>query len=93
MLTVTKLTGSPGDILAYAEGRKVRSARGDYYLDREGRDHELARVGWSPVMAGNDLIGLNGRVEPATFEAVMSGRDPHTGDQVVTGNDAKRTAA
>jgi len=89
MLTVTKLTGSPGDILAYAEGRKVRSARGDYYLDRDGRDHELARVTWSPVMAGNEVIGLTGRIEPAVFEAVMSGRDPHTGDQVVTGNDAK----
>ena len=89
MLTVTKLTGSPGDILAYAQGRKDRSARGDYYLDRDGRDHELARVTWSPVMAGNDLIGLNGRIEPAIFEAVMSGRDPRTGDQVVTGNDAK----
>ena len=89
MLTVTKLTGSPGDILAYAQGRKDRSARGDYYLDRDGRDHELARVTWSPVMAGNDLLGLNGRIEPAIFEAVMSGRDPRTGDQVVTGNDAK----
>ena len=89
MLTVTKLTGSPGDILAYAEGSKVRSGRGDYYLDRDGRDHELARVAWSPVMAGNDLLGLNGRIEPAIFEAVMSGRDPRTGDQVVTGNDAK----
>ncbi|MGO8687035.1 MAG: MobF family relaxase [Candidatus Dormibacteria bacterium] len=89
MLTVTKLTGSPGDILAYAQGRKDRSARGDYYLDRDGRDHELARVTWSPVMAGNDVIGLNSRIDPAIFEAVMSGRDPRTGDQVVTGNDAK----
>lgn len=89
MLTVTKLTGSPGDILAYAQGRKDRSARGDYYLDRDGRGHEEARVAWSPVMAGNDLIGLNGRVDPAIFDAVMSGRDPRTDEQVVTGNDAK----
>jgi conjugative relaxase-like TrwC/TraI family protein len=89
VLTVTKLTGSPGDILAYAQGRKERSARGDYYLDRDGREHEEARVAWSPAMAGNALPGLDGHVDPAIFEAVMSGRDPRTDEQVVSGNDAK----
>ena len=85
MLTVTKLTGRAGDILAYAEGRKERSARGDYYLDANG-EHERARVAWSPALARNALVGLAGTVDPEAFEAVMAGRDPRTGEVVITAN-------
>jgi hypothetical protein len=73
MLTVTKLTGSPGDILAYAQGRKDRSARGDYYLDRDGRDHELARVTRSPVMAGS-MAESNRPSSKRSCPAVTPGR-------------------
>ncbi len=89
MLTVSKLTGTAGAILAYAEGRSER-LRGDYYLDPQEASPERAAVAWSPELQGNLQAGLAGPVDREAFERVMSGRDPQTGEQVITAHLRRR---
>ncbi len=61
MLTVSKLTGTAGAILAYAEGRSER-LRGDYSLSAQEAAPERAQVAWSPELQGNARAGLAGDV-------------------------------
>ncbi len=83
MLTVSKLTGTSQAILQYAEGRAER-ARGDYYLSPTQSSPERAMVAWSPDLHGNRRAALQGPVDREAFDRVMAGRDPATGEQVIT---------
>jgi conjugative relaxase-like TrwC/TraI family protein len=82
MMTVHKIAGIDGSGYAdYLSGAGGEDRRGDYYLGRSGRPRENAGT-WHGLAA--DELGLTGTVRRADLLRVWEGRDPRTGEIVVS---------
>jgi conjugative relaxase-like TrwC/TraI family protein len=82
MMTVHKIAGIDGPGYAdYLTGAGGQDRRGDYYLGRSGRGRENAGT-WHGL--GADELGLTGAVRRADLLRVWEGRDPRTGEIVVS---------
>jgi len=82
MMTVHKIAGIDGPGYAdYLSGAGGEDRRGDYYLGRTGRPRENAGT-WHGLAA--EELGLTGAVRRADLLRVWEGRDPRTGEIVVS---------
>jgi conjugative relaxase-like TrwC/TraI family protein len=82
MMTVHKIAGIDGPGYAdYLTGAGGQDRRGDYYLGRSGRGRENAGT-WHGL--GADELGLSGTVRRADLLRIWEGRDPRTGEIVVS---------
>jgi conjugative relaxase-like TrwC/TraI family protein len=82
MMTVHKIAGIDGPGYAdYLTGAGGQDRRGDYYLGRSGQARENAGT-WHGL--GAEELGLSGTVRRAGLLRVWEGRDPRTGEIVVS---------